>query len=289
MKVERVDTVRCRLGEGAVWDAAAGVLYFLDIYGEMVFGYRPADGTTQSWRVAGHVGAMALQGEHGAVLAVADRLCTLDFETGRCEILSGPLFSGEGVTVNDGTADRAGRFLFGGCSEGMDDPQPFGGLYRFDPDRSITELDTGICQSNGHCFSPDGRTLYCADSFLHTMYAYDYDPKTGSVSGKRVFAMTEALGGVPDGSTVGADGTVWMALFRAGKVAAFRSDGRLERLVDIPASLPSSVAFGGPSLDVLYVTTIDPAEFGWPGELGGGYVYAIEGLGRGVEDGRYAG
>jgi sugar lactone lactonase YvrE len=289
MKVERVDTVRCRLGEGAMWDAAAGVLYFLDIYGQAVFGYRPADGTTRSWKTGGQVGAIALSGESGAVLAVANRICTLDFETGTREVLSGPLFAGEGLTVNDGAADRQGRFVFGGCWQGMEDPQPFGGLYRLDPDRTITELDTGVHQSNGHCFSPDGMTLYCADSFLHTMYAYDYDPASGAVSGKRVFAHTKALGGVPDGSTVDADGTVWMALFRAGKIAAFRADGSLQQLVDVPASLPSSVAFGGPSLDVLYVTTIDPAEFGWTGEEGGGHVYAIEGLARGVEEGRYAG
>ena len=290
MKVERVDAVRCRLGEGATWDAAGETLQFLDIFGRQVFAYRPADGSIESWDTGGQVGAMALRQGGGVVLAIENRLCALDFASGSVIPLTDPVFTSAKVTINDGAADRQGRFVFGGCSAGMDDPQPVGGLYRLDPDRSVTELDRGICQSNGHCFSPDGATLYAADSFVHTMYAYDYDGATGAVSGKRVFAETAALGGVPDGSTVDADGVVWMALFQAGKVAAFRPDGTLERLVELPVSLPSSVAFGGPALDTLYVTTIDPAAFGWAGEDGGGYVYAITGLGtRGVADGRFAG
>jgi L-arabinonolactonase len=290
MNIERIDAVRCQLGEGAVWDAEAQALLLLDIYGHEVIRYRPADGSVERWATGEQVGAMALRRGGGAMLALTNRIVSLDFATGALDEIAGPLFASDRVNVNDGAADREGRFLFGGCSAGMGDPQPVGGLYRLDPGGAITELDRGIHQSNGHCFSPDGRTLYCADSFLHTMYAYDYDPATGAVSGKRVFAETKALGGVPDGSTVDAEGTVWMTLFQAGKVAAYVPDGTLRRVIDMPVSLPSSAALGGPGLDVLYVTTIDPAAFGWPGEDDGGYLYAIEGLGvNGVEDGRFAG
>jgi sugar lactone lactonase YvrE len=172
----------------------------------------------------------------------------------------------------------------------MEDPQPIGGLYVLDVEREITELEGGTCQSNSHCFSPDGRTLYAADSFVHTLYAYDYDPGTGQVANKRTFAVTADLGGVPDGSAVDADGLVWVSVFQAGKVAAYRPDGRLERLLDLPAKLISSVAWGGEGLDRLYVTTIDPTQFGWEREENGGYVYVVDGLGtRGVPEGRYAG
>lgn len=290
MKVERVDTVRCGLGEGAVWDASAEALYFLDIWGRKVFRYDPSTGATSHWDTPGHVGAMGLREGGGAVLAMKDTLHALDFATGECARIAGPVFDDPKVTVNDGAVDRRGRFVFGGCCEGMDAPQPIGGLYRLDGDHGVAQLDSGTHQSNSHCFSPDGATLYCADSFLKTMYAYDYDLSTGRAGNKRIFATTEDLGGLPDGSAVDADGLVWMSVFQAGKVAAYRPDGRLERVVDLPVRLISSVAFGGPRLETLYVTTIDPAQFGWGEEDGSGHVYAVEGLGtRGVAEPRYAG
>lgn len=290
MKIERVPTVRCGLGEGAVWDAEAGALYFLDIFGQQVFRYDPASGETQSWKTPGHVGALALREGGGAVLAMKDSLYGFDFASGEATKLAGPAFTSDRVTVNDGAADRAGRFVFGGCSAGMEDPQPIGGLYALGADRRIAELDYGTHQSNSHCFAPDGKTLYAADSFVKVLYAYDYDGASGQVSNKRVFAETAELGGVPDGSAVDADGVVWVSIFQAGKVAAYRPDGKLERTIDLPVKLISSVAWGGEGLDRLYVTTIDPVQFGWAAEEGGGNVYVVEGLGtRGVPEGRYAG
>ncbi|MBW8754510.1 MAG: SMP-30/gluconolactonase/LRE family protein [Sphingomonadales bacterium] len=290
MKIERVATQRCGLGEGAVWDHEAKALYFLDIFGKTVFRYDPASGETQSWQTPTHVGALALREGGGAVLAMGDSLHAFDFASGEVTKLAGPAFTNPRVTINDGAADRAGRFVFGGCSAGMDDPQPIGGLYALNTDHTITELDRGTHQSNSHCFAPDGRTLYAADSFVKTLYAYDYDPATGQVSSKRVLAETADLGGVPDGSAVDADGVVWVSIFEAGKIAAYRPDGRLERVVEMPVKLISSLAWGGENLDRLYVTTIDPTSFGWAPEAGGGNVYVVDGLGsRGVPEARYAG
>lgn len=290
MKIERVATQRCLLGEGAVWDAEGKSLYFLDIFGKKVFRYDPASGITESWQTPGHVGALALRQGGGAVLAMTDSLYIFDFASGAAEKIAGPAFASDQVTVNDGAADRAGRFVFGGCSAGIDNPRPIGGLYSLDTQGNIAELDYGTHQSNSHCFAPDGKTLYAADSFVRTLYAYDYDPATGQVANKRAFANTADLGGVPDGSAVDADGVVWVSIFQAGKVAAYRPDGGLERTIELPAKLISSLAWGGEALDRLYVTTIDPAAFGWEAEEGGGHVYVVDGLGsRGVPEARYAG
>lgn len=289
MKIERAATERCGLGEGAVWDAEEQALYYLDIFGKKVFRHDPAAGTTRSWETPGHVGAMALRAG-GAVLAMKDSLYTLDFADGACRKIAGPAFDSPDVTINDGAADRHGRFVFGGCSAGIDNPRPIGGLFSLDAGHRITKLDGGTHQSNSHCFSPDGRTLYCADSFLHSLYAYDYDLETGQVANKRVFANTEALGGVPDGSAVDADGVVWVSIFQGAKIAAYLPDGKLERVVEMPVRLISSVAWGGPKLDRLYVTTIDPTQFGWDAEEGSGHVYVVEDLGsRGVPEPRYLG
>jgi sugar lactone lactonase YvrE len=290
VKVSRVNTATCLVGEGAVWDAAEQALYFLDIIGQKVHRHDPASGATRTWETPGHVGAMALRQGGGAVLAMKHELHALDFGSGAFELLARLEGAPAKSTINDGKADRNGRFVVGLSTSDFEDTQPIGGLYSLDADHRVRALDSGIHFSNSPCFSPDGRTLYFADSYVYALYAYDYDPASGTVSNKRLFVDTRELGAMPDGATVDADGLVWMALFRAGKVGAFRPDGALERLIDIPVRLVSSVAFGGPGLDRLYVTSVDPSFFKEPAEPGGGGVFVVEGLGaRGLPEPRYAG
>jgi sugar lactone lactonase YvrE len=117
------------------------------------------------------------------------------------------------------------------------------------------------------------------------------------VGNRRTFVNTSDLGGLPDGATVDADGLVWIAVFRAGKIAVYRPDGRLERVIDMPVRLVSSVAFGGPDLDRLYVTTIaHDVAGGAHGDGAGaaddlaGSLFVVEGLGvRGRPEPSFAG
>jgi sugar lactone lactonase YvrE len=289
VKISRIEACRCQLGEGPVWDAADEALYFLDIAGQAIHRYRPADGSTARWATPLRPGAMALRQGGGAVVAMQNRIDALDFATGDFEPIAIADTQPAEALFNDGKVDRQGRFVIGSCS-GLEDPRPIGGIYSLGSDHRLEMIETNITFSNGPCFSPDGTILYFSDSADFACYAYDYDCATGRVANKRLFADTRPLGGMPDGATVDSDGLVWMAIFRGGKVIAFRPDGKVERIVDMPVSLAVSTMFGGPDLDQLYVTTIDPTFFGEPAEDGAGYLYVIEGLGaRGLPEPRYAG
>lgn len=288
MRITRVETAHCRGGENPLWDAAGQALYFIDNTGRKVHRYDPAAGTTRSWEMPAVITTLALRETGGAVVTLWTGIHTLDFETGELEVIE-PLAEPPPYVFNDGKVDRRGRFIIGASTANFANPTPDGGLYSLGADRRRKVLDTGIHFSNGPCFSPDDKTLYFSDSWLKTSYAYDYDIETGAVAGKRPFAQTHALGGLPDGATVDRDGLVWMAIYGGGKVAAFRPDGRLERTVDLPVKLVSSVAFGGPDLDRLYVTTIEHGALGEPVEAGAGELYLVEGLGaRGVVEPRCA-
>jgi L-arabinonolactonase len=290
MKISRVETAHCMVGEGLVWDVADRALYFLDIAGHRIHRYEPGNGATRTWTTPMAVGAMALRERGGAVLAMQNTVATLDFDTGVVEALATAHGQPPNAVFNDGTVDKRGRFLIGSCFSGFDNPQPIGGLFSMGAAHTMTRLDSGITYSNGPCLSPDNKTLYFSDSHCYSCFAYDYDLETGEAKNRRRFADTRELGGMPDGTTVDSDGLVWMAIFRGGKVVAFRPDGKIERVVAMPVSLSVSTMFGGPDLDQLYVATIDPAYFSEPGEDGAGYVYMIEGLGaRGVPRPRYTG
>jgi sugar lactone lactonase YvrE len=296
MRISRVETSRCDGGENPLWDVAEQALYFIDNTGQKVHRHHPGTGATRSWDMPSVITALAVRAGGGAVVTLRTGVHTLDFETGAVTALH-PLDQPPPYVFNDGKVDARGRFVIGASTANFANPQPDGGVYSLEAGRGLRRIDSGVHFSNGPCWSPDFKTFYFSDSWLNTTYAYDYDLETGEVANKRPFANTTELGGVPDGSTVDADGLLWMAIFRGAKVVAFRPDGKLERVVDMPVPLTSSVMFGGPDLDLLYVTTIaeDVTAIAQgaaaPAQIeGAGDVFVIEGLGaRGDAEPRYAG
>jgi sugar lactone lactonase YvrE len=113
---------------------------------------------------------------------------------------------------------------------------------------------TGICIPNSLAFSPDGRTMYFADSLHYSLYAYDYAPETGEMGPERLLATTQAPG-FPYGSAVDAEGFLWNAEFDAVRLVRYAPDGRIDRAIGMPVRRPTCCAFGGPGLATLYVTT----------------------------------
>jgi sugar lactone lactonase YvrE len=120
--------------------------------------------------------------------------------------------------------------------------------------RSLRAVRGGICIPNSLAFSPDGGTMYFADSLRYALFAYDYDGASGTPGPERVIATTTPPA-FPDGSTVDAQGFLWNAEFNGGRLVRYASDGRIDRVVPLPVTRPTCCAFGGPDLDVLYVTT----------------------------------
>jgi L-arabinonolactonase len=288
--MSRTKAPKCLVGEGPVWDVREQALYLVDIVGKVVHRYDPANETTRTWDVGKVIGSMALRERGGAVVALRDGLHALDFESGAVEPHALPQDLNPRVQFNDGKVDRRGRFIVGSGDSQLRDTQSIGSLYRLDTDATLTELDTKIAISNGPCWSPDNRTLYFSDSLPCSIYAYDYDIASGEVANRRLFADTRELGGIPDGATVDRDGLMWMAICEGAKVVAFQPSGKIERVIDMPVKLTASVMFGGPDLDLLYVTTIDPALLGRPTGDGDGETWVIEGLGaRGIPEPRYGG
>lgn len=289
MRITQLGAPACRGGEQPLWDEREQALYYVDNFGQKVHRWDPAKQEARCWDTPSVVTSLALRERGGAVVTMFSGIHFLDFESGGFEPVH-PLPSPPPHVYNDAKADSRGRWLIGGCTAQMHDPAPDGGLYRLDPDHRLTKLDSGIHFSNSPCFSPDEKTFYFSDSHIGHCFAYDYDIVTGEVANRRLFVDTTDLDGVPDGSTVDGDELVWIAIYGGAKIAVFTPTGKLERLVDMPVRLVSSVSFGGPDLDRLYVTTIAEGIGGEPAEPGAGCVYVIEGLGaRGIAERRYGG
>ena len=145
-----------------------------------------------------------------------------------------------------------------------------------------------IAVANGLAFSPDGRTLYAADSPRRSVQAYDLDPISGAVSNPRAFVSLAPGDGHIDGATVDAEGGYWLAVVGVGELRRYHRDGRLDRAVGLPCSNPTKAAFGGETFATLFVTstklTINPHA----DASKNGAVFSFEPGERGVPDALFA-
>jgi len=289
------------LGEGPIWDVEQQKLYWVDGTGRRVgkpaiWQYDPKNEKVQSWRLDRDVGAMALTRSGNAVLALDDGFYFFDFASGEIELIGLVDAEQPRTRLNDGKCDRRGRFFAGG----MDDKEELKvcGLWRLDPDLSITKVDGGIICSNGPCWSPDDSTFYFADTFQEEIWAYTYDLDRGIPSSRRLFASTKDDLGVADGSTVDAEGHLWNAQLISGDLIRYAPDGSVERKISMPVKNITSVAFGGPNLDEIFVTSMarvkhpavhDHFAVEAKPQFGAGNLFRIRGLGiKGVPEPRFA-
>ncbi len=291
MQISVILDVKPLLGEGPLWDGATDRLYFIDALGRRVFRCTEHGGEMRAWTVPSRIGSMALRQAGGAVVALVDGFHALDLTSGDVTQLAMIASQPPGTALNDGKVDPAGRFICG--SMDMGEAAPTGTLWQLGTDHRIAALDDGIICSNGPCWSPDGRTLYFADSFQGCIFAYDYNVATGAASNRRVFVQTDpSRGGAPDGATVDAEGCVWSAQVFDGRIFRYAPDGQIDRVIDMPVCKITSLAFGGPNLDRLFVTSMaEPPLAKYPGDGPlRGALFAIDGLGvTGRAEPRFAG
>ncbi|MGH7001968.1 MAG: SMP-30/gluconolactonase/LRE family protein, partial [Stellaceae bacterium] len=290
VEIRRVGATKDRLGEGPLWDVTEQALYWVDSMDRIIHRYDPARGEFRDWTLPAEIGSMALREMGGAVLSLATGLHLFDFASGQATLVIDPESNEPRTRFNDGKVDRQGRFVAGTMAREIRD-RPLGALYRLNPNLSLETMEREIIVSNGPGFSPDGKTLYFADSPLRAIFAFDYDPAGGPLRNKRKLIDTAPLDTAPDGATVDAEGFIWSALVLSGRIGRFAPDGRLDRIIDVPVSFPTSVMFGGPDLDILFVTSIsEPLRGRTPSEPEAGGLLAIHGLGvRGLPEPRFRG
>ena len=290
MRIEVLVDVKTTLGEGPLWDAEEQRLYWIDSFDGRVFRCTADGRELRAWDVSQKIGSMCLRRSEGAIVSLARGLHVLDFKTGDVSLIADPEPDRPNNRLNDGKVDKQGRFIVGSMDTMEEGPN--GALYRLDPDLTVTKLEAGIIVSNGPCWSPDGNIFYFTDTWSGEISAYDYDQKAGTLRNKWRFCRMMDDVGAFDGATVDAEGCVWSAHVYAGRIVRYTPDGNVDRVVDMPVKKVTSVMFGGPELDILFVTSMaQPPLPRFPGDgVLRGSLFAIHELGvRGVPEPRFAG
>jgi sugar lactone lactonase YvrE len=252
-QLECVVRGRNRLGESPVWSVREGALYWVDTRAPAAYRLDPATGEVRSRALPALVGSIALRRSGGLIAALQTGFHGLDFDTGELTPIVDPEAGQPENRFNDGRADRRGRIWSGTMNDVRRDPT--GALYRLDADHRCTKMRDDIIVPNSICWSPDDRVMYFADTYRFRIMTYAFDADEGTISGMKLFADLQGRTGRPDGSTVDADGCLWNAEFAGGRLVRYTPDGLIDRTIELPVTPVTSCSFGGPGLDVLYITT----------------------------------
>jgi sugar lactone lactonase YvrE len=248
--VEVVTASAAEIGEGPVWDSRSGRLVWVDVLAGRIHHTDVRTGATETTQAPLHVGAVAPRRAGGFVAALQDGFWVVG--DGPARRITSIAEARAGLRFNDGKCDPAGRFWAGTMA--YDQSAGAGALYRLDGDGRATRVLDGVTISNGLAWSHDGRAMYYIDTPTQRIDAFSYDPSTGDISERRSVIKVPPGAGAPDGMTIDAEGGLWVALWGGSAIHRY-VDERLDRVIRLPVSQPTSCAFGGPDLEELYVTS----------------------------------
>ncbi len=253
-KAELELEIPASLGEGAIWNHETNTFWWVDIEGRKLNIYDPETKSNRVIDVKERIGTVVPAKSGGAIIALENGIFHLDLEREEMAMICNPLEELDTIRFNDGKCDPAGRLWVGSMS--LRFIKGAASLYTIRPDGSYTEVFGGVTVSNGIIWSNDHKTLYYIDTPLRNVRAWDYDLVTGDISNERVvISIPEGMGG-PDGMTIDEKGKLWIAMWGGNQVSRWDPEtGELIGKVDIPAPNVTSCAFGGPDLDILYITT----------------------------------
>ena len=258
MDIEVVLDAGATIGESPTWAAAENALYWIDVKKPALYRFDPATGSQRSWPMPSDIGAFALVADPaGAVVALRQGIFRLDFMSGSLMRVAPPPFDPALFRFNEGACDAAGRFWVGVMFDPLDagHPPQASSLHSFTLGEGLRPEPDDAELHNGMAWSPDGRLFYVSHSQTREVFAYRFDPATGRIGARVLFARLPDALGLPDGAAVDTEGGYWCALHGAGRLRRYTATGAVDRDIDLPVSQPTMCAFAGEALDQLYVTS----------------------------------
>lgn len=254
LEAVRLIDLNATLGEGALWDYRSNRLLFVDIEEGILYAWYPESQTLDSFAMGQKIGTVVPASNGDLLVALKDGIYSFNPDTRIKTLRLAPESAFPDNRFNDGKCSPEGRFWVGSMS--LYGKRSQGNLYSIEGDFSYRLQIDSVTISNGIVWSSDTSMMYYTDTPVRKIAAYSYQPSTGDIRFQRYAIVIPDSMGAPDGSTIDADGNVWVALWGGSAVACYNPhSGKLLRTVHVPARNVTSCAFGGADLDILFITT----------------------------------
>lgn len=243
--------------EGPVWDPKRERLIFSDIPANRQYQWTEADGDTLFREPTGNSNGLTIDGS-GALLNCEHsgrRVSRLRMDDGSLIPLATHYEGKRLNSPNDLVVHSNGAVYFTDPPYGVEDSDrelDFQGVYRLDPDGSLTLLVDDFNRPNGLALNADESVLVIDDSAEHHARAFDVQPD-GSLANGRLFAETDPSvgGGVPDGLKIDVEGNLYMT--GPGGVWVYDANGEPLGVIRVPETT-ANVGWGGADRKTLYLT-----------------------------------
>ena len=252
MQPECLWPLKAELGEGPVWCPREQVLWFTDIKQRRLHRFDPVSGTGRSFIAPDQPGFALPAHGGGLIVGMPGGLHHFDPQQRTFKRLVQVETDRPGNRLNDACVDSLGRLWFGSMDDAEE--QPSGALYCWSGKAAPARCDDHMVITNGPALSPYGRTLYHTDTLQGLVYAFDLEGD-GQLRRKRVLIRIEPEAGYPDGTTVDADGCLWIALWGGWGVRRYSPQGELLDFLRFPCANVTKLAFGGSDLRTVYATS----------------------------------
>jgi sugar lactone lactonase YvrE len=249
------------IGESPVWDEKSGVLWFVDIVAPRLYRFDAETSDVTCFEMPALLGSIALTSDRRILVALRTGVHLFDPQTQEMTFLVNPEPDVASNRLNDGKVGPDGAFWIGS----MHMARPFestGALYRVTADGKATRIVGDIAVSNGLAWSPDGRTMYHADSAKGWVKAYEFSVEAGTIANGRTLITLAAAEGIPDGAAVDSEGCYWSAGVSAGCLNRISPHGLIVERYPLPVAFPTMPCFGGRDGKTLYVTSMSATRGG---------------------------
>ena len=249
------------VGESIVWDDRNNRCFWVDLIGRKLQCLEFDSQAHIVWPMPDFATSVGLRDDGGLIVALRHDLHF--WEPGAALRPLAVIEPGQASQrLNEGAVGPDGHYWVGSMDNNVSDTnlpmdmKPHTGrLYRVGADGVVQQVsDDPVGMPNTMIWTDTGRFI-TGDTLTNQLFSYELNADTGQLGARRIINDGFARG-VPDGSCIDSEGYFWNTrVVGGGCVVRFDPEGRIDRVVDLPVSWPTSCTFGGADRDILLVTS----------------------------------